>query len=623
MKGRIPFIASLIILLLIFLLSNMIVGATFKKWRFDLTEENVYSLSKGTRNILDKLQENVTLKYYFSKTDAIAVPFIKNYADRVRDLLNEYKLAGHGRVILELYDPRPDSEEQEWAEKFGIQTVPLRSGMPIYFGLAGINERGDDDVITFFNPNREEFLEYDITRLIYNLSKPKRKVIGLISALPILGSEPNPYAPPGPSNRRIDPWIFTRELQQVYSLNDLGTSINKITDDIDILLIIHPKDLPENTLFAIDQFVLRGGRALIFVDPYCEAETPSHDPQKPYEVMFAKRDSNLEKLFKTWGVGLVKGKVAADSNLAARVNIGLNKIVPYVAWLNITEGNINRKDIVSGRLENLLVAYPGFLRTQETDNVTFTPLLETTKAASPVNATYMELSNPASLLENYTPGGEKLSLALRVSGRFKTAFPDGKPSKDKKDNKGAEILKDSTGESNLIIVADVDMLSDRFSVRIEDFLGQKIAFPFNDNINLFYNAIENLSGSNDLIGIRSRGKFTRPFTKVKEIERAAEERWKGEERALVQRVSEINARLKELLKPGKEEKRQALSKAIEDEIIQYRLERKNAQKKLREVRRKLRQDKESLGNNLFFVNTFLIPLLICCFGITTYILKRR
>ncbi len=630
MKGKTSFVTALIVLLFIFIFSNIIVAAVFRQFRIDMTEENIYSLSSGTKNILHKLEENITLKFYFSKTETVAVPFIKNYATNVRDILNEYKNSGGGKIILEIYDPRPDSEEQEWAEKFGIKSVTLQSGMPIYFGLAGVNELGDEDVIAFFDPQREEFLEYDITRLIYNLSNPKKKVIGLMSSLPVLGAEINQFAPPGPSNRRIDPWLFTKELKHLYTLKDLGTNVNKIEDDIDILLLIHPKDPSDDSLFAIDQFILNGGKAIIFIDPYCEAEIPSHDPQKPYEAMLAKIDSNLEKLFNTWGLKLVEGEVAADRSIATRVNVGANNVLPYIVWLNLSEENISRDDIISAKLENILLPYPGVLKMQDSENIITTPIFETTNTANTVNAQGMTLNNPISLIDSYTPGTEKLTLALRLSGKFKSAFPEGKPVKDDKDDskkddstKDDKPLKESKEKANIIVVADVDMLSDRFSVRVQNLLGHKITFPLNDNLNFIYNAIENLSGSDDLISIRSRGKFTRPFTKVKDIERKAEERWKDEEKALQMKVNEMNSRINDLIKSGKKQEKQMLSHAILDEINKYRIERKHAQKKLREVRRKLRQEKESLGNNLFVINTFLIPLFISISGIAIFIIKRR
>ncbi len=625
MKGRGSFVIALIILIMIFVFSNIVISAVFKNFRIDMTEENIYSLSKGTKSILNKLKGNITLKFYFSRTEAASIPQIKNYASNVRDLLNEYEDVSDGKINLEYYDPRPDTEEQEWAERYGIQAIPLQGDVPIYFGLAGVNELGNEDVIAFFDPQREELLEYDITRLVYDLSNPSKKVVGFISSLQILGKDINPYAPPSINNRRIEPWIFTGELKQTYKLIELGASIKKIPDDIGILIIIHPKDLSDNTLFAIDQFILNGGSALIFVDPYCEADVPPHDPKKPYTAVFSKRDSNMERLFSSWGVELVKDKVAADRNIAVRVNTASNRILPYVVWLNLNEDNISRGDVTTAKLESILMPYAGVLKTKEIENVTFTTLLETTNKATTIKTQNIGISEPDTLLSNFQPGSEKLTLALKISGMLKTAFPEGRPAiEGEEDEKIKDAsLKESKEKTNIVVVADVDMITDRFSVRTQDFLGQKIAFPLNDNINFLNNALENLGGSDDLISIRSRGRFTRPFLKVQEIERVAIERWKDEEMLLMQKVSEINNRLRELIRPGKKQKEQVLSKAIQDEINKYRIERAITQKKLRDVRRKLRQDKEALGNNLFIINTFLIPFIICCYGVVMFISKRR
>ena len=620
MKKSLSLVTALAVIFAIFIFANMLFGSFFKTMRFDLTEESIYSLSKGTKNILNNLEDQVTLRYYYSKTEAVAIPFIQNYAERVEDLLHEYALTSKGKLILEVYDPRPDTEEQEWAEKFGIQPVPIQNNMSLYFGLVGTNERGDEDVIAYFDPNREELLEYDITRLIYNLNHPDKQKLGIISSLPLQGSF-------DPEQGMQPPWIFINELSKSYDIENLETDVKAIPEDIEVLLLLHPKNISNETLFAIDQFVLRGGRLLVFVDPYCETDEPKPDPNNP--GMPASRFSNLEKLFKAWGVEMVKGKVAADQELATNVNTGRGT-VPYIVWLTLKEDNINHKDIITGQLENLLLPSPGILKTTETEGITYTPILQTTKAASTVEAMTLSFSPPDTLIQRFTPGNEALTLALRITGKFKTAFPEGRPTNEenkekKKDEKTPELqpLKESKEETNILVVADVDLLADRFSVQVQNIFGQRLAIPFNDNLNFIANSVENLSGSNDLISIRSRGKFTRPFTKVQEIEKAAESKWKDEEKQLQEKVDEINRRLQEVQEPGKKTNRQIINRAIQDEINKYRIEKSNAQKKLREVRRNLRQDKEALGNWLFLINTFLIPLLICCVGIAVYFTKKR
>jgi ABC-type uncharacterized transport system involved in gliding motility auxiliary subunit len=302
--------------------------------------------------------------------------------------------------------------------------------------------------------------------------------------------------------------------------------------------------------------------------------------------------------------------------------------------LGIGENNIERKDIITGQLENLLLPSPGVLKTTKTEGITYTPLLWTTKTASTIDSISLGFTNPSMLLQRLTPGTEALTLALKVSGKFKTAFPEGRPASTKKEGEEEEKkeegkpetqpLKESQKETNILIVADADLLADRFSVQVQNIFGQRLAIPFNDNLNFVSNSVENLSGSNDLISIRSRGKFTRPFTKVQEIEKAAEAKWKDEEKQLQDKVNEITRRLQEIQKPGGQtSNRQVISSAIQEEISKYRIEKSNAQKKLREVRRNLRQDKEALGNWLFLINAFLIPSLICCTALVVYVVKRR
>jgi ABC-type uncharacterized transport system involved in gliding motility auxiliary subunit len=422
------------------------------------------------------------------------------------------------------------------------------------------------------------------------------------------------------------PWIVMNELGQTYDIENLETDVKAIPASVDVLMVVHPKSLSDETLFAIDQFVLRGGRLLVFVDTYCESDEPQPDPANP--TMPSQRFSELDKLFKVWGVELVKGKVAADKDLATVVNTSAGT-VPYVVWLSLGENNMERKDVITGQLESMLLPSPGVLKPAQTEGITSTPVLQTTKNASTIDGMSLGFTQPSMLLQRITPGTEALTLALKLSGKFKTAFPEGRPAASKKDDKQAEEkpegepLKESQKETNILIVADADLLADRFSVQVQNIFGQRLAMPLNDNLNFISNSVENLSGSNDLISIRSRGKFTRPFTKVQEIEKTAEAKWKDEEKQLQDKVNEINRRLQEIQKPGQTSNRQVISSAIQDEINKYRAEKSNAQKNLREVRRNLRQDKEALGNWLFLINAFLIPSMICCTAVVVYVTKKR
>ncbi|RMD56637.1 MAG: hypothetical protein D6828_04125, partial [Nitrospirae bacterium] len=382
---------------------------------------------------------------------------------------------------------------------------------------------------------------------------------------------------------------------------------------ISLLLIIHPKNLLEKTMFNIDQFLLKGGRILLFIDPLCESDVPKDN--NPYAALSSRRDSNLEKLLKAWGLEMVKNKVVLDRALATMVNTE-EGVIPHIAWLTLTEDNINRDDVVTAKLDNILLPSAGVLKVNKKDNITYRILFKTTEKASTIDANTLRFTEPKALLETFKIGSKAIPLSIRLTGKFKTAFD-----KPPKGIENKEWLKESSKETSIIVVSDVDMLSNRFSVQIQHILGRTLAIPFNDNLNFLYNAVENLCGSTDLISIRSRGRFYRPFIKVREIEMAAEERWKAEEMRLKQRLDEINARLRELQKPINPDKQYILSKAIEDEIAKYRMEKLKAQKRLREVRRRLREDKERLGNILFLLDTFLVPTIICFIGFGLLVFK--
>jgi len=589
----------MVIVFIIFVTSNMLVFVLFKNSRIDLTHDKIYTLSEGTKNVLNSVKGNITLKFFYSKTDAVTLGYLNNYAQRINDLLREYTTTFDGsrptraksRIIIEKYDPISDSDEQELAERYALQPISMPGGMTLYFGLVGINDHGDEQVIPVFNPSREEFLEYDITRLIYNLANSKKKVIGVISSLP-LTTEGNS-------------WTVIDELKKTYDVKDISNKISEI-NSIDLLMIIHPKGLSDKYLFAIDQYIVSGKNALIFVDPHCEAEIPPAG--NPMAVMEMKRDSTLNSLFNAWGIKMEEGKIAADLDRATNVNTGRD-IVPYIIWLSLTGEDLAKNDVVTSRLESILLPSTGKLVITPVKGINYTTLIKTSKKAETIDSASLVFSSPEVLLNEFISGDIEIPLAVRINGLFKSAF--------------SKVIKEVSRPSNVIIVTDADMLADRFCVETQNFLGHRIMLPINDNLNFVYNAVENLSGSNELISIRCRGSFARPFLKVNEIEANAELKWKEQEMLLSKKIEEINARLKDIPAASGKDKTSAIGSLINEEINKFRLERQNAQKKLRYVRLNLRQDKEALGNLLFSLNTFLVPLIISIIGVSIYINRKK
>ncbi len=619
----------------LFFAINIFANAAFKGWTLDLTEGGLYTLSGGTRQLLANLKEPLTLRFYFSQRLADAVPSYGNYASRVRELLERYASLSDGKIRLEFYNPEPFSDAEDRAVSFGLQGVPVgSSGDQVYFGLAATNSTDDEEIIPFFQPDRERFLEYDVSKLIANLANPKKKAIGLISSLPMGGSFGNPMM----GQATVQPWIVMSEMRQQFTVRELGENPDAIDKDIDVLMIVHPKALTEKAQFAIDQYVLGGGRALVFVDPNAESDTgPS--PM----MMTGASSSDLKRLFAAWGIELVPDKVAGDRELATRVQAPINgrsQAIDYIAWLSLEQANLNRDDVVTADLSSLLMATPGILEKKKGAAVTFTPLVQTDDDATEIPADKLRLfPDFLSLLANYKAVGHPLTLAARVQGMVKTAFPDGPPGAAKETAKTAapgekpadkpaekpgetkaadkpepakpaSWLKESAKPINVIVVADTDMLSDRFWVRTQDFFGQQVVQPTAGNGDFVINALDNLAGSEALIGLRGRGLSARPFELVQRLRAKADARYLAKAQELQDRLKDAEKKLASLQKEGDAGSHQILTAAQQGEIDKFRGEMLTTRKSLREVQRALRVNIERLDELLKFINIALVPILV-------------
>jgi len=602
--------SGLIVAGALLLIINLLAGLTFKSSRIDLTENQLYTLSQGTKNILENIEEPINLRFYFSEKLLVSIPGVMSYGRRVKELLAEYQELSDGGITLTVTDPEPFSDEEDNAVQYGLQGVPINTaGSLAYFGLVGINDTDDEEVIAFFQPDKEESLEYDITKLVNKLSNQKKQTVGLISSLPIEGgSAANPFMPP--PQQANQEWVILSQLKQLFDVRKLDADAEKIPDDINVLMLVHPKNLTDKALFAIDQFVLNGGHTIAFVDPYSEADTPVTDPQNPMSAMTASRHSDLTKLFDAWGIELISGKLAADRLSATRVNAnagGRPQAMDYVVWLSLTENNFNTDDFVTGELKTISMGTPGMLRKKEGAETNFTPLIETSEQGMEVPTSRVQFGpNPAALLREYRPGGEKLVLAARIAGTVKTAFPDGAPEGVSND----DVLSESKEAVNLIVVADTDMLSDQFWVNKQNFFGQNILMPRANNDTFLINAIDNLSGSNDLISLRSRGKSSRPFDKVIELKREAEQKFREKEKTLQEKLREAEQKLSELQRQKEGGSNMILSSEQKREIEKFRSQQVQTRKELRNVQHELGKNIENLGSTLKVINIGLIPFLI-------------
>ena len=584
---------------------NLLRGA-----RIDLTENQLFTLSEGTRAVVAKLEEPVHLRFYFSKQQAQDIPSVRSYADRVEELLGEFEQAAEGSIRLSVVDPAPFSEEEDEATGLGLNGVQLNtSGDKLYFGLAGTNSIGDQIAIPFFQPDKEAFLEYDISKLIYELANPKKKVIGLMSGLPVMGAPPQgPMSPPQPG------WVLFEQLQSFFEVRELRDDLTQVPEDIDLLLVVHPKDWSEPTQFAIEQFILKGGHAAIFVDPWAE--------RQPVDQLTGQGDirvSSLNTIFKAWGIEVLDSRVIADAQFALPVRVSADRPPVTHLGINAFSGEaFNADDITTQNLQTVNMASASYLWDADDDlaegevrtetGAKMLPLIQSSKISQPVSASrFSFMPDPAALLDGFMPTGERYTVAARLSGEVPSAWPEGGPEGADVDN---PVLK-SAGDINVIVVADTDVLSDRLWVQVQDFMGQKVASPWANNGDFVANILDSLAGSSDLISIRSRAGFARPFTRVAGIRQDAEQRFRHKEQELEAELRETEAQLTELQKSA-DDNQLTLSLSPEQEALLAEFQDKQIQirKDLRAVRHQLDKDINRLGTGLKLINIALIPFLV-------------
>lgn len=619
--------SGLIMAAVLFGVFNMVSNAAFSTARFDLTEHGLYTLSEGTKNVLKSLKEPIALRFYLSKTLATGLPGIKSYATRVQEMLEEYAQVAGDQLYLEIIDPEPFSEEEDRAVAFGLQGIPLDGGSAqFYFGLAGTSSTDELEVISFFQPEREEFLEYDLTKMVHTLANPKKKVLGLLSTLPIDGGGGMPFMAQQGGGQ---PWLILSHIEQMFEVKKIETTAAAIPEEISVLMIVHPKSLSEATLYAIDQYVLRGGHAMIFVDPLAESDSGGGNPMNPMGGG-GPRNSDMPALFAAWGLELVKGQVLGDLPLAKKVQVQQQnrlQVVDYPVWIDFRQEHFSDKDIVTAQVPSITVASAGIIRKKGETGTTVEPLIQSDEAAMQIESSRLSVMPDVSgLLNSYRPEGEKFIVAARVTGTVKTAFPDGKPkaaaNTSENPNMASEAetqtqdhLTVSKGPINVIVVADTDILQDRFWVQVQNFFGQRIGIPNAGNGTFVTNALDNLTGSNDLISVRSRAGYSRPFTLLRMLQQEAEQRFRQKEQVLQEQLKATERKIQELQSQKPEGNAMILSVEQQEAMGQFRKELLQVRKELRGVQHELGKNIESVERWVKFINIGLVPLLIGIVGV--------
>ncbi|MEC9411335.1 MAG: Gldg family protein [Pseudomonadota bacterium] len=619
---------GLILAIILFVSFNIVVNGNFKSARVDLTEDNLYTLSDGTVNILKSMKEPISLRFYYTEKAAQALPSLKSYAQRVQELLLEYQRASNGKIRLFVMNPEPFSSDEQRADQYGLQSVPIDGESdPLYFGLAGTNEVDGVETIPFFQPEKEDTLEYDLTKLIYKLSNNNRKTVGVISSLEVDGEQYDPLKGEVASADGAKPWAMMAELRQMFNVSMLPTDVRRIPSSMDALVVIHPKELSESTLYAIDQYVLAGGKLITFVDPYAEVDKPKKDPDNPMSAMLAPRSSNMDELFEAWGFKRSNTDVVADRKTATKVDFGAKtdyQPIDYVLWQKLTKGNFNKDERITSALRQLNVATPGRFEILDGHTTKITPLFSSSNEAMLVDKRVVQFRNdPVALLTKYQPGTISYPMAIRAQGEVKTAFPDGAKTVSGELKKMPGHLDKAKSDIDVIAIADVDMLDDRFWVETQDFYGKQLAFNTSNNIDLLINAIEDMTGSEGLISIRSRAGFSRPFYKVIELQRDAEKRFRTKERELQNKLKETQQRIARMQVQRSGSGQQILSPEQQKEIAEFRLTANKTQQQLRDVQANLRKDIDKLDAQLKFFNIGLVPILVGLLAVFTGWMRIR
>lgn len=628
MPRRTVALASLAAAVVLFVAVNIIAGNWLADLRVDLTQEGLYTLSPATRTTLAKITEPITLRFYYSPRLGREVPSYGVFADRVRELLQQYAAVAKGKIVLQMLDPEPFSPVEDRAVAFGLQGVPLdQSGTPVYFGLAGTNSTDDEATIPFFQTDRERFLEYDLTKLIAGLADPHKTVVGLATQLPLEGD-----LMAAMQGRPLVPYAVLEQMQQLYDVQTLGTDFSAVPSNIDVLMLVQPQKLSNKTLYAIDQFVLKGGRALVFVDPDSETQRLHPSQLNPPSL---PNDSNLDKLFATWGLRMVPKMVAADRANAERVNAGTDtnvQAVDYVGWLNLKTDSLSRDNPITADLSQINVATPGVLEKLPGAKTTFAPLITTSTDSMEIPADKFQAPDPAALLAGFKSDGKKLVIAAQITGSAATAFPDGPPKSgdqsktaaaEKKDDAPAPV-KTAVKPIDVVAVADTDILDDRFWVQVQNFFGQRVAVPIASNGDFVTDAIDVLAGGTDLIGLRSRGTAVRPFTLVQNIQRAADTRYQASEKGLEDKLKNTEQKLKDLRDKGAHQAG-TVDAAQNETIENFRAQLLATRRQLRQVQLAEREDIDRLQNWVEFFDVALIPILVALAALVigTVRLRRR
>jgi ABC-type uncharacterized transport system involved in gliding motility auxiliary subunit len=612
---------GLIALAVLFLGVIMLSNVGLRGMRIDLTQNRLYTLSPGTKQVIAELKEPINLYFYFSRESAAKqAPLLMPYAARVREFLEELSARSGGKIRVTVVDPQPFSDEEDRAAEFGMQSLQAGGGDALYFGLAGTNSTDGRSAIPNFQADREEFLEYDVAKLINELGTPKKPVIGLISSLGLQGQF-NPM-----TGQMGEPWPVLTQLQELFTIRSLSADVDHIDKDVDVLMLVHPKQWPQKTLYAIDQFVMRGGRIVLFVDPNAGGDTAGQDPSNPLAGAMADHSSNLAPLLASWGIDYDAAKVVGDLERGLEVRTSMQSPpIRHIGILGLGHADMNQKDVVSATLEKINLATAGALSPRAGAKTAFEPLLQSSASAALIPAQrFNALTDPSTLRDGFKPTGVRYTLAARITGPVESAFPQGVPA-DSKPASGppSAHLAKSTAPANIVVIADTDLLMDYMWVQMHEVLGQRVAQAFANNADLVANVLDNLSGSSALISVRGRASFSRPFERVEALRHQADDRLRSKALELQAELQQTETKLTELQNKRNDQSSLVLSAEQEAELKRFVAEKSRVRKELRETQRGLDVDINRLNSWLKIINIGIAPLLVAVAGVIILSTRRR
>jgi gliding motility-associatede transport system auxiliary component len=613
--------AALLAVALLFIGLTVLFNYALRGWRLDLTQNRLYTTAPGTERILRSIREPINLYFFFSEKTAGQLPQLKTYGVRVREFLEELAARSNGKLRLHVVDPQPFSDDEDRAAELGVRGAPVgASGAQLYFGLAGTNSTDGHAAIEFFDPNKEQFLEYDVVRLVYQLANPKKPVIAWASSLPMgPGFDPQ-------TGRMREPWVIYGQAEQLFDIRPLEPTATKIDPDVNVLVLVHPKSLSPATQFAIDQYALRGGHILAFVDPRAESDQSGAEAQNPMAAMGADQSSHLGELLAAWGVKFDPSQVVADRGHALSVSMHQGEPpVEHLGVLGLDKSSFATDDVITAGLSNVNVATAGYLEPVKGASVKFEPLLQSSSDAALLPAErFRMLFDPGTLREGFKPTGTRYTIVARITGNVHSAFPDGAPAGVTLPP-GQAPLKASTRPLNLIVFADTDLLADYLWVHAQDFFGQRLIQAWASNGDLVLNALDNLAGSADLISVRGRASFTRPFERVERLRRIADERFHDKEQELERQLQATEQKLTALQSRsgGGQQGALIVTPAEQQEIEHFAQEKLRIRKELRAVRAGLDADIRRLGTELKIVDIIVIPAAFALLALAFAAWRRR